>query len=653
MANELGEPILTIEGIRKDFGAQPVLYDASLTVHDGDRIGLVGRNGSGKSTLLKIIMGIEGADSGRVTTKQGLRIGMLLQQPDDEGGRTIGDLLRASSGETMALLQEHDALAGRIGEIDHESKAYTTAMNRLEELHHRLELLDAWNFDERMKRASQALALPDLDRPLSGLSGGERRRADIAAAVLAQPDLLMLDEPTNHIDTQSVEWIENYLAAYAGACIFVTHDRYFLERLATRIVEVEFAKLTAYPGNYSAFLERKAALADHTAKAESNRRSFVRRELEWLRRGPKARATKQKARIQRAETAIDTEAPKQHNEIRFEFPEPPRLGRRILEAHQIARSLGGKTLFEHFSLNMSADMRIGIVGRNGCGKSTLLRTLMVEEAPDAGTVKLGETTRFIYIDQNHEAVHPETTVLNFFSDGAYTMEVAGRKVHVPAYLAQFLFDESVTQMVMGKLSGGERNRLDIAKKLLQGGNVLVLDEPTNDLDLPALRVLEEVILSWPGCALIVTHDRYFLNRVCTHLIVFEDDGSVHFLTGDYDDYLLFRERRMQSEKAEALEALEATSAAPPAPSRSRTRTPKLSWSDKKELEGMEARILAAESAVEALDAEVHTPDFYKGDAAVVQTKLRALEEAKREVEQLYARWQHLEQVAAGLSANES
>jgi ATP-binding cassette subfamily F protein uup len=458
---------------------------------------------------------------------------------------------------------------------------------------------------------------------------------------MIHPDVLLLDEPTNHIDADSAAWIEDFLASYEGSCVLVTHDRYFLDRVVTRIVELEKQRLLSIEGNYETFLERKDQLKEHSARTEANRQAAIRRELAWLLRGPKARSTKQKARIKRFEEMDAREGYKPDEALSFEILSPNRLGKRILEAESVALSLDERLLFRDFSLIMQKDMRVGVIGPNGCGKTSLLRVLMGDMEPDKGKVVIGESTEFLYVDQSHETVEPTSTVLHFISNGVRDVEINGRRIHIPAYLERFLFDRSVMNMEMQYLSGGERNRLDLAKKLMAGGNFIVLDEPTNDLDLPTLRVLEEMVLSFQGCALIVSHDRYFLNRTCTHIVAFEEGPDLATVAGNYDDYLRYRRETEQSREPEG--------SAPESPRRElrkKDRPRRLTWREKRELETIEEDILVAEGEVVRLQGEINAPSFYKGPNEDVQRALRALEAAERRVHDLYARWSELETIAS-------
>jgi ATPase subunit of ABC transporter with duplicated ATPase domains len=635
-----GDPVLSVQEVSKDFGAQPVLADVSITIHEGERVGLVGRNGSGKSTLLRIISGLEVPDTGQVTTRQGLRVALLNQQCQFRISQTVGQILSNATASLQARVDEYHRLAESLGHTPHGTSGHERLASAFETLQHHLHVAGAWDLDHEVKRMTVALKLPPRDRTLDSLSGGELRRLDLAATLLTRPDLVLLDEPTNHIDVDSVQWIEDFLMGYPGACILVTHDRYFLERVVTRIAEVSEAHLTAYPGNYEAYLERKAKTDAHAARADRNRLSAIRREIQWIKRGPKARGTKQKARIDRFYEMEAQDGPSREREMAFAIPRPNRLGKRILEAESIGHSYEGRTLFQDFSLLMQKHMRIGVLGPNGCGKTTLLRVLMGEEAPEKGRVIRGDSTEFLYVDQSHEEVNPDMSVLQYVGGGAKEIEVNGRRIHIPSYLAQFLFDQDCVTTVMGRLSGGERNRVDLARKLLRGGNFLILDEPTNDLDLGTLRVLEEAVGAFDGCAIVVSHDRYFLNRLCTHMLVFEGDGAIVTITGDYDDYLVYVKQRADSV---VVSSERATRPRMPCPADEKGR--RLSWREKKELEGIEDAIHGAEAEVAELEALIQKAGFYEAGHESVQSTLAALDAARGRVERLYTRWSELEEMA--------
>ncbi len=640
----LGKPLLSVQGATHSYGAQPVLRDVSLTVHEGDRVGLIGRNGSGKSTLMRIMAGGIAPDAGLVTRAQDARVSLLEQRCVLRPEQTVGTVLEHAGSEVRGMVAAYHATVEELAHTPGECWEHRRLQAECEHLQHALDIADGWNWEQEVKRIHVALDLPGHERRLSTLSGGELRRVDLAVKLLQKPDVLLLDEPTNHIDTRSVAWIEEFLEGYPGSCVLVTHDRYFLDRIVNRIVELEFNRVYTFPGNYERFLEYKAQVEDSEARTEANRLAFIRRELAWFRRGPKARGTKQKARIHRFIDAREEGPPPRHSDFLFEIPALDKLGKDILEAKAVTHGYGEHTLFRDFSLIMQKGMRVGVVGPNGCGKTTLLRVLMGLEEPRLGEVRMGETTRFLYVDQRHEAIDPEQTVLDFVSDGAHRIDLNGRRLFVPAYLERFLFDKASAFMPMGNLSGGERNRLHLLKRLLKGGNFLVLDEPTNDLDLYTLRVLEETIDAFDGCALVVSHDRYFLNRVCTHMLVFEAGARIVQLAGNYDDYLLYRERRDQAEKTERAAARTAAPQRREAPAGS-GKPRRLTYKEKMELDGMEARILEAESEAARLEEVIQQPGFYEKAHNEVNEVLAALERVRSETAALYERWEELEALA--------
>jgi ATP-binding cassette subfamily F protein uup len=594
--------VVTVQELHKRFGNRRVLAGVSFALHERDRIGLIGANGAGKSTLLKMMVhGAGGArepdpalepDAGLITWRRDLTLEYVAQEPHFDDAATVGsELARAS-------VPEHEIHA-----------------------------------------VSAALQLPAHDARIGRLSIGERRRVALAHALVGKPDVLALDEPTNHLDARTIEWLETRLAAWQGALLVVTHDRYFLDRVATRIVEIDRGKAYTYDGDYEAFLlsqsERLAVEAEH----EHLRAAFVRREIEWIRRRPKARTTKAKARIDRFDAAVaakptadDARAPT----LTLQLPAGPRLGGTIVELDRVARSLGGKLLFRDLTLLLKQGDRIGIVGPNGVGKTTLLKTILGLEPPDAGTVVLGANTRPAYFEQGRGELRDDLTVLEEVGDGYDYVELASGRIHVRSFLRMLAFPDNVADTTIGKLSGGERNRVQLARLLRRGGNLLVLDEPTNDLDLPTLGALEQGLVTFSGCALIVSHDRWFLDRVATAILAFEGDGVVTLYEGSYSFYA---ERR----GAAAAERSTASAPRPRAVERARAEpTRKLTFKEERELAGMEAAIEAAERDVATLEATLSDPSVFKDRAVEIQTLIAKLEVARGEVERLFARWQELE-----------
>lgn len=628
--------VLSAHEIFHSYGSQPVLENISMTVHEGDRIGLIGRNGCGKSTLLKVMAGLLTPDGGEVIRRQGISIALLQQQCPLDESLSVDEALKLAVAPAQARVDQYHALLEQMGGLADTDPVYIELSHTIHDLQHTIDLENGWNLDQEIRRISMALGLVAADRNLGSLSGGELRRVDLAHKLLQHPDVLILDEPTNHIDTRSVEWIERFLEQYQGSCVLVTHDRFFLDRIVNRIVEIEFNKIYSFPGSYARFLEYKLQVESSEAQTENNRLALMRRELAWYRRGAKARSTKQKARIDRFLDVQEQGPPQKHREFVFEIPEPTRLGKTILEARDITFSLGDRDLIKNFTMIMQPEMRVGIIGPNGAGKTTLLKVLMGEGRPRKGKVIIGENTRFLYVDQSHEDVDRSVSIIDHVADGARHMDVGKRRLHIPSYLGNFLFDGNAMEMPIGQLSGGEFNRLDMVKKLLRGGNFLMLDEPTNDLDLYTLRVLEETIENFAGCAIIVSHDRYFLNRVCTHILVFEPDGKLVLLPGNYDDYLLYCSNRIVEQKAEVRKAAQATAAEAKKPAA------KLTYNEKRELDSIETVIAEAEERVRVLEAAVQDPTLYEKGREAVQQALADLKEAQTQVETLFARWEELE-----------
>ncbi len=660
--------IITVQGVEKSFGSRHVLAGVSLAVHEHDRIGLLGVNGSGKSTLLSLIaLGVAagadegtqkakdatGPDEGLITRRRDLSMEYVPQEPRLPPERTVIEVVREGlrgQGDALtrlAALERELAVPGGLS-----GPRLDAALLAQSSLHERLTHLGGWDQEHEIRGIAASLHLPPFTARVGDVSIGERRRVALARALLSRPDVLCLDEPTNHLDARTVEWLEARLLALPGALLLITHDRYFLDRVATRILELDRGQIYAYEGSYTRFLEKQAERLDNEANRERERASFVRRELDWIRRGPQARATKQQARIDRFDQAVAA-GPKGglrqpgSDALKLSLPGGGRLGKTILEFKGLGKSLGGKRLFSGLDLIVKGGDRIGIVGENGAGKTTLLRTLLGHIQPDEGQVVVGLNTRFSFLDQGRADLHDERTVLEEVADGNEQVFLGDRPVHVRTFLRMMLFSDGFADTPVGSLSGGERNRVQLAKLLRVGGNVLVLDEPTHDLDLITLGVLEEALQDFPGCALIVSHDRWFLDRVATGILAFQGAGNVVFHEGNYSTYLARRQQeetdleRQQKERVAAQpDAKSDTDArqSKNAPSAARRRT----YHEQKELAGMEAVIGAAEAKVTELQGVLADPSIYKDRGADVPALVAALDAARVTVERLYLRWQELE-----------
>ncbi len=636
MSDKSGPTILCATELVVRHNDRYVLERASLSIHEGDRIGLVGRNGSGKSTFLKIIAKELEPDSGEVTQKKDLVVGYLPQTFTLDEDLNVLDNVRAGAKRVLDLIAEFESLPGH--------------SNRHEEIEEHIQRLDGWNIDNHIETAMAKLNCPAPDRDIKTLSGGEKRRVALCRALIAQPDLLILDEPTNHLDTESIEWLGEFLKGYTGAFLLVTHDRYFLDSITNTIVELANGQFFAYDGNYTDYLLGKAEREASAEVTEHKRQMFLKRELDWVRRGPKAQTSKAKARIDRYFEVANQKVVEADGDVDLVIPPPPQLGNRTAQLENVAMELGGRRLFSNINLDFAGGQRVGITGRNGLGKTTLLKILIGQMEPTEGTVQIGQLTKFNYVDQGRLQLNEEATVLDEISDGTEFVQFGEGKLSLRAYLKRFLFtdDRIVTQVK--HLSGGERSRLLLARILKNGGNFLILDEPTNDLDLPTLRVLEEALMTFPGVVLVVSHDRYFLNRVCTGILAFEGEGKVTYSVGDYEYYL---EKRKREEKA-ALEwqRAAAKSAASSKQSAAAKQQPtqkvkKLSFKEQQELEGMEAAIHSAEESIAKIEATLADPEFYKKNAAQANTLISELDGEKAKLAKLFERWEELEAIKAG------
>ncbi|MBL1212215.1 MAG: ATP-binding cassette domain-containing protein [Ignavibacteriae bacterium] len=624
MKNNVTPVILTAMELDVHFGEQIILDNASLSVHEGDRIGLVGRNGVGKSTFLKIISGLMEPDSGNVAKKKELVVGFLTQEFTLDEFKNVYENVLAGADNILVLIDEYESLP-----FDSPKR------NILEE---KIQYLDGWNLEKKINQLLKSLNAPEADRAIDTLSGGEKRRVALCRSIVSQPDLLILDEPTNHLDTESIEWIEKFLAAYKGTCIFVTHDRYFLDRIANRIVELTNGQFISHRGNYTDYLVNKAERLAIKEVEERKRQNFLRRELEWVVRGPKARTTKAKSRLDTYYETAAQENTEVELDVEMVIPPAEKLGKNILELKGVGKKLGGKKLIDGLHFVFTPGRRLGIVGKNGVGKTTLLKLLLGEITPDDGIIEIGEKTEFNYVDQSRLLLNDEDTVIEAIGEGNTFIKFGNQQMKVWSYLKKFLFTDERINTIVGRLSGGEKSRLTLARILKNGGNFLMLDEPTNDLDLPTLRILEEALLAFDGCVVVVSHDRYFLNRVCNGILAFEGDGEIYFSEGDYDYYIEKRKSRKKELKP-------ANSKNKKGDTRVKEKVRKLTWKEKKELETIEENILKAEENVERIESIFSSKDFYDKYADKTNELNLELEQAKAKVQKLYERWEELEKIA--------
>ncbi len=535
--------IFSMVGVSKIYPPQKqVLKNIYLSFFYGAKIGIIGLNGSGKSSLLKIIAGIDKDYQGEVVFSPGYSVGYLEQEPKLDPSKTVIEIVREGVQPVMDLLKEFDDVNAAFGDPDvlENPDRMDALIRRQGELQDALDAADAWNIDSKLERAMDALQCPPDDQPVETLSGGERRRVALCRLLLQQPDVLLLDEPTNHLDAESIDWLEQHLQQYPGTVIAITHDRYFLDHVAGWILELDRGEGIPWKGNYTSWLDQKTKRMAQEEKQASKRRKTLERELEWVRMAPKARQAKGKARLSSYDRLLNQDQKQREEKLEIFIPNGPRLGNKVIEATGLEKSFGKKQLFKDLSFSLPPNGIVGVIGPNGAGKTTLFRLIMKQETPDAGTFDVGETVKIAYVDQRHHDLLPDRTVYQVISQGVESFRMGGRDVNARAYLSRFNFAGADQEKKIGVLSGGERNRLHLAMALKEEGNVLLLDEPTNDIDVNTLRALEEGLEDFAGCAVVVSHDRWFLDRICTHILSFEGDGNVVFYEGSYSDYEAYK-----------------------------------------------------------------------------------------------------------------
>ncbi len=531
--------IFSMVGVSKTYPPQKqVLKNIYLSFFYGAKIGIIGLNGSGKSSLLKIIAGIDKSYQGEVVFSPGYSVGYLEQEPQLDPNKTVIEVVREGVQPIMDLLAEFDKVNESFAdpEVLEDPDKMDALIARQAELQDKLDAADAWNIDSKLERAMDALQCPPDDQPVTTLSGGECRRVALCRLLLQQPDVLLLDEPTNHLDAESIDWLEQHLQQYPGTVIAITHDRYFLDHVAGWILELDRGEGIPWKGNYSSWLDQKTKRMAQEEKQASKRRKTLERELEWVRMAPKARQAKGKARLSSYDRLLNEDQKEREERLEIFIPNGPRLGNKVIEASSLAKAFGKKQLFKDLNFSLPPNGIVGVIGPNGAGKTTLFRLIMGQETPDAGTFDVGETVKIAYVDQTHHDLLPEKSVYEVISQGVESFRMGGRDMNARAYLSKFNFTGADQEKKIGVLSGGERNRLHLAMALKEEGNVLLLDEPTNDIDVNTLRALEEGLDDFAGCAVIVSHDRWFLDRICTHILSFEGDGNVVFYEGSYSEY---------------------------------------------------------------------------------------------------------------------
>jgi ATP-binding cassette subfamily F protein uup len=639
--------LITLQSVKKDFGIKEILKDASLSLDATDKVGLIGTNGSGKSTLLKMMAGLEPIDSGQILANSGATIVYLPQQPDLDENRTVLEQIFADAGEQMALVREYEEVSDKLAHAPEDKQL----MTRLSSLMQRMDAIGAWEVETNAKIILSQLGITDFNAVIGTLSGGYRKRIALATALLSEPDLLLMDEPTNHLDADSVEWLQSYLNRYRGAILLITHDRYFLDKVTNRIIEIDRGDIYTYAGNYSYYLEKKALSEESAQSSQRKHQGVLRRELEWLKRGPKARSTKQKARIDRIRDMQETEFKQAQGKVDISTP-TRRIGKKVIELNNISKAYDGRTLIKDFTYEFGPDDRIGIIGGNGAGKSTLLDMITGRAQPDSGSVEIGTTVHIGYFNQHSEelqsALNENQRVIDYIKEEGEFVKIAdGTKITASQMLERFLFPANQQYAPISKLSGGEKRRLFLLRVLMSTPNVLILDEPTNDLDVQTLAVLEDYLEDFSGCVIVVSHDRYFLDRTVETIFAFEEDGNIRQYPGNYSVYLDYKqaeEAQQQQinntkEKAKNVETLHTTSL--PKENENKKRRSLSNW-QKREFEQLEGKI--AQMEAEKAEAEKALVNVPPGNYSQVQKLYEQVETLKEAIDVATERWLELAEI---------
>lgn len=637
--------IFTLQSVKKDFGIKEILRDASFSLDATDKVGLIGTNGSGKSTLLKIIAGLEPIDSGQLLVNSNVRIVYLPQQPDLDENHTVLEQVFADSGEQMALVREYEELSDKLAHAQGDSQL----MSRLSAVMQQMDATGAWELETKAKIILSKLGIEDFDARIGSLSGGYRKRIALAAALLSEPEVLLMDEPTNHLDALSVEWLQSYLNRFRGAILLITHDRYFLDRVTNRILEIDRGDLYTYSGNYSYYLEKKAEAEESAVSTQRKHQGVLRRELEWLKRGPKARSTKQKARIQRIEQMQEREFKQVQGKVEISTPSR-RIGKKVVELENICKSYGDRTLIKNFTYEFAPDDRIGIIGGNGAGKSTLLDIITGRVQPDSGSVEIGSTIHIGYFDQHSEdllaALNENQRVIDYVKEvGEYVKTADGTLITASQMLEKFLFPGNQQYAPIHKLSGGEKRRLFLLNVLMSAPNVLILDEPTNDLDVQTLSVLEEYLEDFNGCVIAVSHDRYFLDRTADAIFAFEEGGNLRQYPGNYSVYLDYKQAEEEEKARQAATVKEKPKEAQPKSWKSAdpNKPRKLSSKEKREYEQLEGKIAQLEAEKAELEKALYSAA--PGEVSRVQQLHEHVEAIARAIDAATERWMELAELA--------